>query len=409
MFELHFRSPTALARHRDAPFAAERSAYISYCLKRGSTPLTLASKCRELLWAARLLASERRPCINADHLHAIAVRRSARQKGDPTRIQERFENIVRPWLRYLGWWKQSVATVPWGEKLDLYSRWMRAERGLAASTIMQWHSCALRFLTWYSASRRPLGDLQPSDFDDYIAYLAASGYRRISIRNVAQALRSFLRFACEQGWCLKTIAEAIEAPRVYSDESLPMGSSWPDVERLIRSVDTNRIRDVRARPILMLLAIYGLRVGEVTKLRLDDVDWERELLHVRRVKRRKLQSYPLVASVGAAIARYLREARPTSDRRELFLGLNSPHTTLSQSSVYNIVATGLRRLGVKTAHLGPHSLRHACAGRLVSEGLSLKEIGDHLGHRGVSTTRVYAKVNLATLREVAAFDLGGLR
>jgi site-specific recombinase XerD len=119
--------------------------------------------------------------------------------------------------------------------------------------------------------------------------------------------------------------------------------------------------------------------------------------------------YPLVASVGAAIARYLREARPISDRRELFLGLNSPHTTLSQSSVYNIVATGLRRLGVTTAHLGPHSLRHACAGRLVSEGLSLKEIGDHLGHRGVSTTRVYAKVNLATLREVAAFDLGGLR
>jgi len=69
----------------------------------------------------------------------------------------------------------------------------------------------------------------------------------------------------------------------------------------------------------------------------------------------------------------------------------------------------LKRVGARTTRFGPHSLRHACAGRLVSEGLSLKEIGDHLGHRGVSTTRVYAKVNLAALREVAAFDLGGLR
>ena len=159
----------------------------------------------------------------------------------------------------------------------------------------------------------------------------------------------------------------------------------------------------------MLLAIYGLRVGEVRKLRLEDVDWEQDLLHVRRVKRRKVQTYPLVASVGAAIARYLREIRPASSRRELFLGLNSPHDSLSQGAIYHIVAAGLKRVGARSSRFGPHSLRHACAGRLVSEGLSLKEIGDHLGHRGVSTTRVYAKVNFAALREVAAFDLGGLR
>jgi integrase/recombinase XerD len=159
----------------------------------------------------------------------------------------------------------------------------------------------------------------------------------------------------------------------------------------------------------MLLAIYGLRVGEVIKLRLEDVDWEQGLLHVRRVKRRKLQSYPLADSVGAAIARYLREVRPASTRRELFLGLNAPHCPLSQGAVYHLVSAGLKKLDVQTAHFGPHALRHACAGRLVAEGLSLKEIGDHLGHRGVSATRIYAKVNLTGLREVAAFDLGGLR
>ena len=66
----------------------------------------------------------------------------------------------------------------------------------------------------------------------------------------------------------------------------------------------------------------------------------------------------------------------------------------------------LKALGVHTAHCGPHSLRHACAARLVSERLSLKEIGDHLGHRSTSATRTYAKVDLRGLREVAAFDVG---
>ena len=105
-------------------------------------------------------------------------------------------------------------------------------------------------------------------------------------------------------------------------------------------------------------------------LRLEDVDWEQDLLNVRREKRRKVQSYPLIASVGAAIARYLRENRPASKRRELFLGLNAPHGPMSQGAVYHLVATGLKRVGARTTRFGPHSLRHACAGRLVTEGLS---------------------------------------
>jgi integrase/recombinase XerD len=409
MFEGLFKSARALARHRDAPLAEERAHYIQHCMESGSTPLTVASKCRELLWAAQLIKGEDTFRINSEALHAIAVRRSAGQKGDPTRIQERFENIVRPWLRYLGWWEHPIEPDPWREQLAAYCTWMKSDRGFCDSTISYWHRCARRFLMWCSTSGRCLRDLEAADFDHYIAHLAADGCCRRSISNVAKALRSFVRFAEGHGWCREDLAEAIEGPRVYSDESLPMGPPWSDVERLIRSADTDRPRDIRGRAILMLLAIYGLRVGEVKQLRLEDVDWEQDLLHVRREKRRKVQSYPLLASVGAAIARYLREIRPASKRRELFLALNSPHGPLSQGAVRHLVATGLKRVGARTSRLGPHSLRHACAGRLVAEGLSLKEIGDHLGHRGVSATRVYAKVNLAALREVAAFDLGGLR
>src|SRR6266705_3002833 len=78
----------------------------------------------------------------------------------------------------------------------------------------------------------------------------------------------------------------------------------------------------------------------------------------------------------------------------------------SPTAVWEVISS--RLLGIESPHRGPHSLRHACAGHLVAERLSLKEIGDHLGHRSAYATRTYAKVDLAGLGEVANFDLGGL-
>jgi len=90
------------------------------------------------------------------------------------------------------------------------------------------------------------------------------------------------------------------------------------------------------------------------------------------------------------------------------LTLKAPFRPLSAGALYHVVASRLGALDIQSLHAGPHGLRHACASRLVAQGLSLKEIGDHLGHRSADATRTYARVDLAGLREVGAFDLGGL-
>ena len=180
------------------------------------------------------------------------------------------------------------------------------------------------------------------------------------------------------------------------------------MRRMLAATNTKRAKDLRDRPILMLFAIYGLRVTEVARLRLEDFDWEHRLLHVTRVKRRGPQTYPLLPSMSEALIRYLKTVRRRCAHREVFLGLRSPFLPLAHGGLYSLVSRRLTALGVRTAHHGPHSLRHACAARLVAEGLSLKVIGDHLGHRSASATRIYAKVDLSALREVAAFDLGEL-
>jgi integrase/recombinase XerD len=219
---------------------------------------------------------------------------------------------------------------------------------------------------------------------------------------------SFFRHAEMRGWCSPGIAAAIDAPRLFKQDGLPRGPRWVDVQRLMEGTVGEGPRDTRDHAILMLLAIYGLRSGEVRGLRLEDLDWTGEVITVLRPKQRRTQYYPLVASVGDAILRYLQAARPRCTSREVFVTLKAPFRPLSAGGMYYAVASRLDALGIQAEHHGPHGLRHACAAHLVEAGLSLKEIGDHLGHRGTYATRTYAKVDLVGLREVAAFDLGGL-
>jgi integrase len=178
---------------------------------------------------------------------------------------------------------------------------------------------------------------------------------------------------------------------------------------LIASASGDSARDIRDRAILILLATYGFRSGEVAGLCLEDLNWESELISFSRPKPRRAQEYPLVSQAGEAILRYLQQVRPRCARREIFLSLKAPFRRLSQGALYHLVSTRLDALGIRIPRRGPHSLRHACAGHLVAEGFSLKEIGDHLGHRSAEATRIYAKVDLVGLREVADFDLGGIR
>ncbi len=159
----------------------------------------------------------------------------------------------------------------------------------------------------------------------------------------------------------------------------------------------------------LLLAVYGLRRGEVAALRLEHIDLSGRQLRIERLKRRQPQIYPLVPSVADALAEYIEGARPPVDHRAVFIRTQAPRLPICSAAIYEIVSRRLRAMNVKAAHLGPHALRHACASKMLAEGLTLKEIGDHLGHRSTSSTSVYAKVDMAHLREVGEFDLGGLQ
>ncbi len=412
MFERLFRRPFDIARHRAAPYAEERGRYLAYCHQQGYACTTLQGFARELLWAARKLNDTDLP-VTFEQLEAVATDWQDRQQAagralNRHRTRVRFVAITRSWLRFLGWWYEPVEPVPFAESLDAFVTWMAHERGLATSTIACRCELIRRFLRAYGEQQRAFADVQLSDIDTFLAQCGANGWCRVSINHMAEALRAFFRYAGTQRWCNVQLAGAIQGPRIFAEESLPAGPSWPEVHTLLVSLDTDTPKDIRDRAILMLFAIYGLRAGEVAILRLEAIDWEHNLLKITRPKQRETQPYPLIPNVGNAIVRYLQHVRPEAACREVFVTFRPPYRALSVSCLSNLTRERLLALGVKTAHHGAHALRHACAARLVAEGLSLKEIGDHLGHHSTSATRIYAKVDLPHLREVAAFDLGEL-
>ena len=204
------------------------------------------------------------------------------------------------------------------------------------------------------------------------------------------------------------LADGITPPRFHPGETISKGLDRDEVVRLLATTEGDRPIDVRDRAILMLLIAYCLRAGEVAGLGLDDLDWTEERLQVRRPKLGRIHNYPLSRGVGQTVLRYTREVRPKRPERELFLTLNAPIRSMTRDAIGHVVRSRARRIGISGKRRGPHALRHGMAQHLFDHGLSMKEVGDYLGHRGVSATAAYAWVQLDTRREVGEIDLEGL-
>ena len=161
-----------------------------------------------------------------------------------------------------------------------------------------------------------------------------------------------------------------------------------------------RNNDVGARDfaIMMLVARLGLRSIEVARLELRDVDWRAGELVVRG-KARRQDRLPLPADVGEALAGYLARGRVPAGARRLFLTCTAPRGPIRADLVGDVVERACRRAGLP--RVGPHRLRHALAAELLRRGAGLAAISQVLRHQDLATTALYAKVDLAVLRQVA--------
>jgi site-specific recombinase XerD len=413
MFATLFTHPAIQARHRTAPCAEPRERFLVHCADQGYSQRML----KKIAWILLVLSQDEDLCRSTQVTHeqiefavdhrARLIQRHSNAAPAPS-SRQMFIHIATDWFRFRRCLVEPEARrSPFSIYVDDFVCFMRDERGLSPVTII---TRRLQVTNFLEAVWRPgisLSAISIQDVDTYLAHQGNQGWSRASLHTLASTLRCFFRFAEGHHWSTG-IAAAIEAPRLFTQEGLPLGPTWEEVQQLIASTAGNRPADIRNHAIILLLAVYGLRRGEVARLRLEDVDWQGEVLHVVRSKQRCVQHYPLVASVGNAILRYLEEVRPRCTHRELFLALKAPIRPLLPASITPIVHSRLAAIGVSLPRRGAHCLRHACARQLLAAGFSLKQIGDQLGHRSASATLHYAKIDLVGLRQVAELDLGGV-
>ena len=257
------------------------------------------------------------------------------------------------------------------------------------------------------SGRDTLPCISISEIDGYLNWRMQE-LRRDTRTAVASSLRSFLRYLRADGLVPKDLSPLVSRPVLYKFEDIPRAFTEEQVKTMLDTMlDTTR-RDttpvgLRDYAILMLLATYGLRAGEVVHLRLDDIDWRAQRLLVRQSKTGNELLLPLVPAVGNAVLNYLRRGRPQTELREVFLHARAPLGPFrSGSSLHGVVAYRLKEAGIKVqGRHGPHALRFARAVSLLRGTVPLKTIGDLLGHRSAESTEVYLRLATDDLRAVS--------
>jgi integrase/recombinase XerD len=401
-------------RQEKAPLLKEREVFLEHLLQQGTSLAAARNVSWQLLNVIRLLRLTRLREVRIDEIENAAQRWLRQQRANPNvrsckHSASFFVYVAKKWLRFAGVLTEPAAPRPrFADEADEFARWMTEERGNAALTVRSHQVKIAQFLKWVSERRCSLATVRLRDVDDFLIFKGTSGWSRKSARGYADALRAFFRYAEQRSWCKPGIAAGIISPALYVHEGLPEGPQWKDVQRLLEGAKGNTAVAIRARAVLLLLAIYGLRSGEISRLLLGDFDWRSEVFTVNHSKRGGLQKYPLQHEVGEAILEYIRKARPRTSCRNLFLTLKPPYRGIGYTSLWKITSRRIDEAGIRSRRRGPHCLRHACATHLLEQGASLKAIGDLLGHRDFNSTGIYAKVHLQQLRRVADFNLGDL-
>ena len=321
----------------------------------------------------------------------------SRQGLGPLLSYLRSRSIIPPAL-------QLAVDTPAETLLAQFGNYLVRERGLAAKTVRQYVDHSRIFLrSLPDPLTEALAGLTASQVTEFL--LAECHTRSVgSAKAMVKALRSLLRFCHVEGHVPIQLAPIVPAVAGWTLSWLPRGVSSDQVAKLLASCDRGRASGRRDYAVLMLLCRLGLRIGEVTALELDDIDWRSGQLLIRGKARRR-DALPLPVDVGEALVDYLRHARPACPSRRVIITARAPRQAVSTSAVQQIVYGACARAGLPP--ISPHRLRHTVATDLLRLGASLIEVGQVLRHRDQLSTAIYAKADREALRRLAPAWPGG--
>jgi integrase/recombinase XerD len=287
--------------------------------------------------------------------------------------------------------------------LSEYLDFLGNHRGLKKKTISVRGHDVTAFLNSIRLQndRLDIGKISVSQVYDYVIK-TAKPMKRPTRKRFVSSIRSFLKFAHLKGYIQRDLTEAVPAVETPKLGNIPRGISWESVDKLLAVAATNLRTHTgrRSYAILQLLATYGVRIGQVAKLRLQDINWREGSIHFQPIKFGNPLCFPLYPEVADALLSYIKKTRGKASYPEVFLTVCGDPVPLSNGgSLYTSMKTCFRHAGITTK--SAHAIRHAFATRLMEHDTPIKTIADLLGHKSIRNTFIYTKVDLKHLRLLA--------
>lgn len=416
MLERYFRGVNALWRYRSGPLGGHTDALAARFYERGYSPHTARNLLRAvahlshyLLWRGIGRVEQVRPehitAFFKEHLPHCACERpnSGAFKQTPSAVQHLIE-----YLREKGLVQGFESAEPPPDSVAgmmlRYDTYLEKIRGMSKCSRQHHRGIIKRFL---DARHNQLGALKleamtSGEVLDYARQALATPYSPSEKKSRLYCLRTFMRFLCWERIQSRDLSRAVPSVVFWKLADVPRHLPFEKVRLLLATPNPATSIGKRDRAVLMLLALLGLRAGEVAALKLDHVHWREGRLTVPKAKVCRQRSLPLPPEAAQVLSDYLQQGRPKTPDRALFLRHRAPVRPLSGHAIGTIVRTHILKAGIKEAtKKGSHVLRHSLATCLINEGVPLKQISDILGHANIQTTCIYTKVDVRHLSEVA--------
>lgn len=290
------------------------------------------------------------------------------------------------------------------EYTQLFERFLESRRksGIASSSVAKYRNFLFRF-------ERFLKDRGVDHFhrvalhhvNVYVESMA--GYSKNTISAALGMLRLLFDYARENGYHAESYSDALPTVRFAQTSRLPVTFTADEVERILENVDTHNSIGKRNYAIILLAAKLGLRVSDVLGLRFDSIDWDAKTLSIKQQKTGVPLTLPLPEDVGWSIINYLKHGRPETTCETIFVRHNAPYDAMT-SHFQKDIQRAVQKAGIKVPadkHFGMHSFRHSIASTMLSQGATLSEIAQILGHTSTEVTEDYISLTPTLLRECA--------
>lgn len=287
----------------------------------------------------------------------------------------------------------------WNSGIRGFEDYLMLERSLSPNSIDAYVRDIKKvqdFLDISQIDKSPL-EIQFSDLEQFVNYIYELGVSAKSQARIISGVRAFYKYLLVEDIIDHDPSELLEGPKLA--KYLPDTLSYEEIDLVIKSVDHSTAHGQRNRAILETLYSSGLRVSELTHLRLSNVDSEEGIIRVIG-KNNKERLVPIGASALKYIGYYLpiRAELKIKPGNEDYVFLNRRGAKLSRVMIFNIVKDAVKQAGIDK-NVSPHTFRHSFASHMVDAGADLRSVQDMLGHESITTTEIYTHIDTHYLRD----------